>query len=266
MKDIIKVGIEAACEAGIFLADNFGKISRIESKGDRNLVTNLDRQAERIIVNKIKSKFPGHGIIAEESGKENPDNEYIWIIDPLDGTHNYIRNIQLFAVSIGIVHRQEFVGGIIYAPQDKQLYVAERGGGSYKNNVRLSVSSKEDLRDCSLCFDSSIRNSADIMLAVLKDTASCVFNIRMFGSSAVTLGYIAEGNIDGTIEFFDKPWDFAAGVCIVEEAGGRLSTLKGEPLSPETTGYIASNGLIHDRLKNIIMPYLKKGERIEENK
>lgn len=261
MKDIIGVGIEAAKEAGIFLADNFGKISRIESKGDRNLVTNLDRQAEKIIVDKIKSRFPGHGIIAEESGEQNPGNDYIWIIDPLDGTHNYIRNIKLFAVSIGIVHKQEFVGGIIYAPEGKELYVGEKGSGSYKNNVRLSVSKKRDLKDCSLCFDSSIRNSADTMLAVLKEVASYAFNIRMFGSSAITLGYIAEGNIDGTIEFFDKPWDFAAGVCIVEEAGGKLSTLEGRPVSPDTTGYIASNGLIHDKLKNTVVSHLEKRKR-----
>jgi myo-inositol-1(or 4)-monophosphatase len=256
MKDIIGVGIEAAKEAGALLADNFGKISRVESKGNRDLVTNLDKEAEKLIVNKIKGKFPGHGIIAEEGGKENTGNDYVWIIDPLDGTHNYIRNLRLFAVSIGIVHKQVFVGGIIYAPLDEELYVAEKGSGAYKNNVRLSVSSRSDLKDCSLGFDSSIRNSPDIMLAALKDIASCAFNIRMFGSSAIALGYIAEGNIDGTVEFFDKPWDFAAGVCIVEEAGGRFSTLEGKPVSPDTTGYIASNGLIHDKIKNIVVSYL----------
>ena len=133
--------------------------------------------------------------------------------------------------------------------------MAEKGSGSYKNNVRISVSSKKDLKDCSLGFDSSIRNSPDTMVATLKDIACCAFNIRMFGSSALTLCYIAEGNIDGTIEFFDKPWDFAAGVCIVEEAGGRFSTLEGKPASPDTTGYIASNGLIHDKIKNIVASF-----------
>jgi myo-inositol-1(or 4)-monophosphatase len=123
------------------------------------------------------------------------------------------------------------------------------------------VSSKKDLKECSLGFDSSIRNSPDIMLGALKDIASCAFNIRMFGSSAIALGYIAEGNIDGTVEFFDNPWDFAGGVCIVQEAGGRFSTLEGKPLLPDTTGYIASNGLIHDKLQSIVISHLEKRRR-----
>lgn len=256
MKDIINVGIEAAKEAGSFLLNNFGKIDYIESKGDRNLTTNLDREAEKIIVDKIKTNFPNHGIIAEEGGGKEVKEEYLWIIDPLDGTHNYIRNINIFGTSIGIVHRGEFVGGIIYMPVEDELYVGEKGNGSYKNKTKLSVSAKGNLKDSSLSFDSSIRYSLDIMLDILRDLSVEVFNIRMFGSSARVLSYIAEGKLDGAVEFHDWPWDFAGGVCIIEEAGGKLSSLKGEPVSYNTVGYIASNGIIHGKLKNIVIPRL----------
>jgi myo-inositol-1(or 4)-monophosphatase len=258
MRDIISIGVEAAQEAGNFLWDNFGKINQIESKGDRNLATNLDREAEKIIVDKIKTHFPKHGIIAEEGGKQGYSEEYLWIIDPLDGTHNYIRKINIFGVSIGVLYKEKFVGGIIYMPVEKELYVAEKANGSYKNNKRISVSSKSDLKECSISYDSSIRYSPLVMLKGLENLAEEVFNIRMFGSSARVLSYIAEGKLDAAVEFNDRPWDFAGGVCIIEEAGGKLTDLKGNTLSYKTIGYIASNGIIHKKIKKFVFPALEK--------
>ena len=256
MSEIISVGIEAALSAGKFLLDNFGKISRIESKGDRNLVTNLDKDAEKIIVDKIKTKFPRHGIFAEEGGKQGLDKEYLWIIDPLDGTHNYIRKINVFGVSIGIVHKEEFIGGIIYMPAEDELYVGEIGAGSYKNNKKISVSQKDNLKSCSISFDSSIRYAPEVMLEVLGSLAKEVFNLRMFGSSVRSLSYIAEGKLDFAVEFHDHPWDFAGSVCIINEAKGMLTSLKGGPLSYKTVGYIASNRLIHEQVKDIVLSKL----------
>lgn len=252
MSQIINIAVDAAKEAGKFLKDNFGKISSIESKGDRNLATNLDKEAEKIILDKIKTNFPDHGIIAEEGGKENADRDYLWIIDPLDGTHNYIRNISVFGASIGVVHKNEFVAGVIYMPMDDELYVAEKNNGAYKNNSKISVSSSSNLKECSISFDSSIRYSPAVMLKTLDKLASQVFNVRMFGSSARHLSYVAEGKLDFCVEFHDRPWDFAGGVCIIEEAGGRLSTLKGEALTYKSIGYIASNGLLHDKVQEIV--------------
>src|SRR3989338_1842510 len=167
MSDMLEVGIEAAEEAGIFLLNNFGKISKIESKGDRNLVTNLDKEAEEIIVGKIKTKFPGHGILAEEGGDDNIEDDYLWIIDPLDGTHNYIRGISIFGVSIGIVYKGNFIAGVIYMPLEKELYVAEKGNGAYKNGAKISVSSRDNLSDGYLSFDSAIRYAPQIMVKTL---------------------------------------------------------------------------------------------------
>jgi myo-inositol-1(or 4)-monophosphatase len=253
MKDIIKLAREAAVEAGDFLSDNFGNISKIEKKGDRNFATNLDKEAESMIIAKIKSQFPNHGIIGEESGKSNVDSEYLWIIDPLDGTHNFMRKINIFGVSIGIVHKDAFVGGVIYMPKDKELYVAEKGGGAYKNGNKIHVSGNSEFKDCSISFDSSIRYAPDVMLGVLGDLAKEVFNVRMFGSSVRVLSYVAEGVLDFAVEFHDRPWDFSGGVCIIEEAGGKLSTLKGDTLTYKDIGYIASNKVIHEKVQNVVL-------------
>ncbi len=257
MSDVINLGIDAAKAAGDFLLENFGRISEIEKKGDRNFATNLDREAENIIISKIKSKFSNHGIIAEESGNSNPDKDYLWIIDPLDGTHNFMRNIDIFGVSIGILHKEEFVGGIIYMPADGELYVGEKDNGAYKNNKKIKVSEVDDLKEASISFDSSIRYSPKIMLKTLGKLADEVFNVRMLGSSVRALSYIAEGLLDFSVEFHDRPWDFAAGVCLIREAGGLLSGLKGEPLSYKSIGYIASNQHLQRKVQDIVLSYLK---------
>jgi myo-inositol-1(or 4)-monophosphatase len=252
MGDIANLAADAAKEAGIYLLNNFGKIKNVESKGDRNLATNLDKEAERMIVDRIKSKFPGHGILAEEGGASDLDSDFIWIIDPLDGTHNFIRSINIFGVSIGVVHKNKFVAGAIYMPVDDELYVGEKGNGAYKNNAKICVSSVKELKECSISFDSSIRYSPDIMLSVLGDLSREVFNVRMFGSSVRVLSYIAEGRLDFAVEFHDRPWDFAGGVCIIEEAGGKIADLKGNDVTHKTIGYIASNGLTHGKVQKIV--------------
>ncbi len=261
MNDILTIAVEAAKEAGRFIGDNFGKVKEINRKGDRNFATDIDHKAEKIIIDAIKRKFPGHGILAEESGKSNIGREYIWIIDPLDGTHNFIRDINIFGVSIGVVYKKEFVAGVIYIPSDEELYAAEKGAGAYKNNRKISVSLKDRLKESCVSFDSSIRYSPKVMLKALGALAKGAFNVRMLGSSARVLSYIAEGKLDGAIEFYDQPWDFAGGVCLIQEAGGKLTGLRGKPLTYKNIGYIASNQLIHKKLENVVSFCIKNGER-----
>jgi len=253
--DMLNLGIEAAKDAGKFLLDNFGKVKEIKSKGDRNLATEIDRKAEQIIVDKIKSKYPRHGILAEENEKRDLDNDWLWIIDPLDGTHNFIRNIDIFGVSIGLAFKEKFILGIIYMPKNDELYVGEQNNGAYKNGQRIYVSKRDDLKNCSVSFDSSIRYNPKNMLEVLERVVQSVFNIRMFGSTVRVLSYIAEGKLDFAIEFHDKPWDFAGGVCIIKEAQGEFTSLKGTPATPKTRGYIASNGVIHSKVLDIFAKY-----------
>lgn len=252
MRDILTTCIEIAREAGIFLKNNFGKVKNIESKNDSTLATDLDKGAEKIIVEKIKSRFPEHGIIAEESGIDGAGRDYLWIIDPLDGTHNFIRNINVFGVSIGVVFKNRFIAGVIYMPVEDELYTAEEGHGAYKNGKKISVSSVSNLKNCSISFDSSIRYNPSPMLKVLGCLSCSVFNIRMLGSSARQLSYLAEGTLDVCVEFHDKPWDFAAGACLIQEAGGIITGLEGRPLTYSTTGYIASNKFVYEKVKEIV--------------
>ena len=142
-------------------------------------------------------------------------------------------------------------------PKENELYVGQKGAGAYKNDKKIRVSSLDKLEDCSIAFDSSIRYSPKVMLKVLGDLADKVFNIRMLGSSARHLSYLAEGILDFVVEFHDRPWDFAGGVCIIEEAGGKLSNLKGGPLSYKDIGYIASNRSIHDKAEKIVLSHLQ---------
>ncbi len=266
MKEIVDTAIEAAKEAGAFLWDNFGKITRIEKKGDRNFATNLDKEAEELIIDRVKAKFSNHGIIAEESGFDNAERDFLWIIDPLDGTHNFMRNIDIFGVSIGVLYKQEFVAGVIYMPKDDELYVGEKKNGAYKNGENIKVSSLSDLNDCSISFDSSIRHNSKIMLEVLDELAKKVFNVRMLGSSVRQLSYIAEGKLDFGVEFHDRPWDFAGGVSIIEEAGGRLSSLSGDLLSYKTVGYIASNPNVYQQVQEILHRHLESARIDKKNK
>jgi len=171
MKEVVDVAIEAAKEAGIFLWNNFGKISKIEKKGDRDFATNLDKEAEKIIIDKVKAKFPNHGILAEEGGADNVERDFLWIIDPLDGTHNFMKNIDIFGVSVGVLYKQEFIAGVIYMPKDDELYVGDKGNGAYKNGEKIRVSSLSNLNECTISFDSSIRYNSKIMLEVLDELA-----------------------------------------------------------------------------------------------
>ncbi len=252
MKDIIKTGVKAAQEAGNFLLENRDKINTISMKRDNSLVTDIDARAEEIIVGIIKSDFPTHGIIGEEGEKCNVTNEYVWIIDPIDGTHNFIRGIPLYGVSIGVICKGRFVTGVIYMPESDHMYVSEEGSGAFKNDKPISVSDRSDISTCTMSFDSSIRYDPVLKPKVLTALGKKVFNVRMFGASTALLTILAEGKIDLSIEFDDKPWDFAAGASLITEAGGKITDFNGVPATYETKGYIASNGLVHDEVCDIV--------------
>ncbi len=254
MRNIMTVAIEAAREAGGFLRANHRTALTVETKEDNSLVTNVDREAERLIVSRIEAAFPSHDIIGEERERTARGSDHVWIIDPMDGTHNYIRGIEIYGVSIGVVSRGAFVAGVIYMPQLDELYSAERGSGAFRNGKGIRVSARSEIASCTFAFDSEMRQETDRKLHVLADLCPRIFNIRMFGSSARTLSHIAEGVLDGVIEFSDKLWDFAAGVVIVQEAGGKMTSFSGAPLTVDDTAYVASNGRVHDSLRGFVAP------------
>ncbi|MBD3316891.1 MAG: inositol monophosphatase [Chitinivibrionales bacterium] len=200
----------------------------------------------------IEVHFPHHGIVGEEGGRQANDAEYVWVVDPLDGTHNYIRGIPLYGVSIGVMRKGCHVVGVVYMPETDCMYAAERGAGAFRNGRRIHVSSTKELARCSMSFDSGIRRAPRRTLDALARLAPRVFNIRMFGASTVLLTYLAEGRIDFAVEFDDQPWDFAAGVCMIREAGGVVTTPTGETPAMDSCGYIASNGHVHDQIAAIL--------------
>lgn len=250
MKEFLNVAIEAAREAGGFLLENFGQTKKIERKVDQSLVTEIDRESERIITKILRSSFPNHGIVGEEGASRESSGEdgYLWVVDPLDGTHNFVKGIGMCGVSIGLIRGEEFIAGVINLPSYGELYWAEKGAGAFKNGERIGVSAVNELRDCTVSYDSGMRSGADRKIDVLKKLAPEVLNVRMFGASVRNLTYLAEGKVDAVIEFDDKIWDFTGGAVIVLEAGGRITDHSGRPFSPQNNCYLASNGPIHDSL------------------
>lgn len=253
-----KLAIRAAREAGEVLRRYFGRNLSIKNKGDRNLVTEVDLKAEKKIVDLIKKDYPKDNILSEETRYPTFDSDFKWIIDPLDGTHNYIRAIENFGTSIALAYKpvrrrggEQVILGVIYLPMSDELYFAEKNKGAFLNRRRITVS-KKDLNQTTMIYDSTIRLNKGPMLKYLDRLVDEVFNIRMFGSTVRSLTYVAEGKADLEIEYNDKPWDYAAGLLLVEEAGGQASDLKGNSWTLDSEGYIASNGRIHAKVLKMI--------------
>jgi myo-inositol-1(or 4)-monophosphatase len=253
MADILTIASAAAKQAGDFLLQNFGHVTSMAQKADHSFVTNVDKEAETMIINQITSAFPDHGILSEEAGPKNLDADYLWVIDPLDGTHNFIRNIPIFGVSIGVVYKKEIIAGVIYMPVHNEFYSAEKGSGAFKNNGAISVSSIADLHNVSLHYDSTFKNNPSVAVATLASVSAATFNCRMYGSSVRSLTYLAEGTLDAIIEFDDNPWDYTAGICLVREAGGTVTHLKtGKDFCFGEQGYLATNSQVHSGIWEIV--------------
>jgi myo-inositol-1(or 4)-monophosphatase len=251
MNEVLSVAVEAAREAGEFLLESQGRVRTVERKGDRSLVSDVDRRSEEMIVRRVRSAFPSHAILGEESGSRPPDpsrEEWLWVVDPLDGTHNYLRGIPLFAVSIGVVHRGTFVVGVVNVPTERRLYTAEQGAGACVNGEPIRASARTDLASCSVSLDSDIRADFPRKARAIGALGEAVFNARMFGSSARSLAMVADGTLDAAVEFGDYPWDFAAGVVLVREAGGIITDLAGGEIRCAPSGYLAAGPGLHAKL------------------
>lgn len=239
-----ELAIEAAREAGRVLRENFGKVIRVKNKADGSVVTDIDLKAEERIVRLIKESYPEDNILSEETRYRKFVSDFRWIIDPLDGTHNYIRNIDVFGISIALEFRAEVIVGVIYMPRTEELYVGQKGKGAYCNGKKISVS-KRSLKETTMAYDSNVRHNKEPMLSGLGRLVDKVFNVRMFGSTVRSLSYLAEGKVDLEVEYTDKVWDFAAGLLLVEEAGGKATDFQGKRWNTGTLGYVASNGIAH---------------------
>ncbi len=238
--EILDVALKAAEEASKVLMEYFGKLSslEIEEKSKNDYVTEADKKSEMIIIKTIQGYFPQHTIIAEESGGKE-GNEWKWYIDPLDGTKNFIHGLPVFCVSIGVEREDELVAAVIGAPALGEVYVAEKGSGAYCNGKKINVSNRPfDEALVATGFPFRGKNLLDDYLVCFKEVFLKVSGVRRCGSAAMDLAYTAKGVFDGFWEMSLHPWDIAAGVLLVEEAGGVVSDFKGEK------GYLESGNII----------------------
>lgn len=240
---------QVALDAGTVLVQRLGS-ARVSNKGDIDLVTEADIAAEELIIDRIRSYYPRHGILAEESGEAvtvgETASEWRWVIDPLDGTTNYAHGYPCFCVSIGVEHNGKLEFGVVYDPMRKELFAAERGQGATLNDRRIRVSDVEELSKAMLVtgFPYNVRERPDFAREFVTFTMNAQA-VRRDGSAAIDLAYVACGRFDGFWEDGLNPWDMAAGVLLIQEAGGRVSNFNDEPLSIYTKKVLATNGLVH---------------------
>lgn len=247
------IGVEAALTAGQLLRKGFGTKFEIKSKEiKQNLVTEYDHAAEKIIVDLIHHHFPDHAILAEESGSTGLESSKVcWIIDPLDGTVNFAHNIPIFAVSIGLCVNGIIESGIIYQPINDELFIAQKGKGSFMNRNPLKVTEVQHVEDAvitsGLPYHTDDRHKQCLDDLIKIALLGCP--VRYLGSAAIQLAYIAAGRCDAYFGISLEPWDIAAGKLIVEEAGGKVTRYDGQAIDPyKNTSILATNGLIHQEL------------------
>jgi myo-inositol-1(or 4)-monophosphatase len=250
-----QVAIDTAKRAGSLLSAELGKLRQIAFKGSpTNLVTEMDRRAEALIIETIQAEFPGDAILSEERGTVGGVSGRRWIIDPLDGTTNYAHGIPIFCVSIALEVDGLTRLGVVYDPTLDECFVARRGDGASLNGQRLSVSEAVTLNESLVAtgLPYNIRETPHNNLAEFSAFSLRCQGVRRMGSAVLYFCYVAAGRLDGYWELRVGPWDAAAGVLMVEEAGGRVTNLEGGPLNPERPEVVASNGRIHDEMLRVL--------------
>jgi myo-inositol-1(or 4)-monophosphatase len=246
----LETAVEIAREAGALLANYFERRVAFELKGESDLVTEADRASEKLIVERLRSHFPSHGIVAEEGGGHESVSSFRWFVDPLDGTTNFAHSFPIFNVTLGLEQDGEMVAGVVYDPIRQEMFTAERGAGAYLNHRRIRVSAVKRLEDslASTGFPSRNRHY-NVNIHFYHQMALASHGVRRTGSAAIDLAYVACGRLDGFWEFGLKPWDMAAGTLLVREAGGAVSDMRGTPHSVTASEHLlADNGALHDQV------------------
>ena len=252
LKSTLLKAVHAAADVIRSFDDRDFQVSNKE--GINNLVTEVDHASEKVIIETIKASFPGHDIISEEVGELLQDSEYRWIIDPIDGTVNFAHRIPICCISIGLEKAGEMIMGAVFNPFMNELYIAERGEGATLNGKKIQVSAKEKVVNACLVtgFPYTYLDEPNGPLQTFERFIRKGIPVRRLGSAAIDLCWVAAGRFDGFYEHKLQAWDSAAGFIIVEEAGGKVTNLQGDPYSPYQPGIIASNGVIHEELVQIV--------------
>ena len=251
----VNVAVKAARAAGNIILRNLNRVEglNIEEKSRHDYVSEVDKLAEAEIIKELRRAYPDHGFLAEESGQKGR-TEKVWIIDPLDGTHNYLRGFPHFCVSIGFRDHGDLVYGVVYDPLRDEMFTASKGDGAFLNDRRMRVTKRESLAGALLAtgFPYRQRRHLGAQLDMTRALLGEAEDIRRTGSAALDLAYVAAGRLDGYFETGLNPWDMAAGVLLVREAGGQCSDFAGNAGMPENGNLIAGNHFVAAAMAQVI--------------
>ena len=247
-----QTAIKAAKAAGKIQLRHRGKVTSLKDKDQHNIVSEVDIKCEKAILSIIKKSFPEHAILSEECGYKKTRSDYKWIIDPLDGTHNYLYGLELFGVLIALEYKKEIILGAMYLPFFNNLYFAEKGKGAFCNGKRIHVSKRKNIKNCLLDYAGNLYDQTSMRLKLLKKLISRIFTTRLVGAAVYTFSNIARGASDAYIGFNLKSWDVAAAFLLIKEAGGRITDLKGNKCDHYAKNCIMSNGLLHNQIVKAI--------------
>jgi myo-inositol-1(or 4)-monophosphatase len=264
---MIETAKQAAFSAATILLENFRKISsrQIRVKRKNDFLTHVDEGSEQEIIRILHSAFPDHMILAEESGLKEIASDYCWIIDPLDGTKNYISGIPIFSISIALRYKKRIVLGVVYDPIHHELFTAERDKGVFLNDQPIRVNQTSGLEDCLLAtgFPFKYKNFIPIYMNCFEDLFRQITGARRMGSAAIDLAYVAAGRFEAFWELGLNPWDCAAGSLLVEEAGGLVTDFWGQNHFLNNSYIVASNGKVHAAILATIQKHFPAYKKVE---
>jgi myo-inositol-1(or 4)-monophosphatase len=254
---LLNVMIKAARKAGRTLSRDFGEVENLQVslKGPANFVTAADRKAEEILLEELTQARPGYGFLGEEGGmREGSDKTHRWIVDPLDGTMNFLHGIPHFAISIALEREDTIIAGVVYNPANDELFTAERGKGAFLNDKRLRVAGRRRLAEAVVACALPHPSRGDVALIRSEHIAvqEKVAGLRRFGAAALDLAWVAAGRLDAYWERNLSPWDMAAGIALVREAGGFVTDLEGRDAMLATGGLLAGNDPLHGEVLNLL--------------
>ena len=252
----LATAIQAVIKAGAMQLAGIDTL-QVEKKGAIDLVTQVDREVETMFRALIAERFPDHAVLAEEfeaRGDRQNEAEYCWVFDPVDGTTNYAHGLPIFCCACSLERHGQPIVAAIYDPNRRELFTAERGAGAWLNGVPMRVSAAGTLIDSLLCtgFHYDVHRDGEYVLALFGDFIKVSRAVRRLGSAAIDLAYVAAGRFDGFWEVRLNPWDISAGALLIEEAGGQVSLLSGDPFSSRRGEILATNGAIHDAMVEVI--------------
>jgi myo-inositol-1(or 4)-monophosphatase len=249
--------VKACRKASKTVIRDFGEIENLQVslKGPGDFVTNCDKKVEKILIDELLKARPSYSILSEEIGEINNDDSFKWIIDPIDGTSNFLHGVPHFAISVGLEHNKEIICGIIYDPIKDEMFTAEKGNGSYMNNQRMRVSSRSKLEDCMIFTGGPKRDAQNRELALkeyYKFSIKVLTPIRKLGSASLDMAYVAAGRCDGFLQRNLNYWDVAAGIILVKEAGGFVTDFNGENEYIQNKTILATNAKINEEMIEVL--------------